>query len=145
MLESSALLQPQIAIVGGSGLYSILEKHKTQWITTPFGVSAPIELGEISGKEYLKDFLITIEKNPNDKNLCCVVSNIIANFADRSMIPMFIGLMKSPHPDVRYSGIKALRNVTGEFFGFNPYKGKKHREKAIKKWQDWWEIFTIMN
>ncbi|MFX1576139.1 MAG: S-methyl-5'-thioinosine phosphorylase [Promethearchaeota archaeon] len=44
------MLQPQIAIVGGSGLYSILEKPKTQWITTPFGGSAPIDLGEISGK-----------------------------------------------------------------------------------------------
>jgi 5'-methylthioadenosine phosphorylase len=49
-LGSSTLLQPQIAIIGGSGLYSILEKSHTQWITTPFGGSAPIELGEISGK-----------------------------------------------------------------------------------------------
>ena len=50
MLESSALPHPQIAIIGGSGLYSILKKPKTQWITTPFGGSAPIELGEISRK-----------------------------------------------------------------------------------------------
>ncbi len=50
LLESSTLLQPQIAIVGGSGLYSIIKESKTQWITTPFGGSAPIELGKIAGK-----------------------------------------------------------------------------------------------
>ena len=50
LLETLALLQPDIAIVGGSGLYSILEKRKTQWIKTPFGGSAPIELGKIMGK-----------------------------------------------------------------------------------------------
>lgn len=42
--------QPQIAIIGGSGLYAILKKQKSRRLTTPFGAAAPIELGEISGR-----------------------------------------------------------------------------------------------
>jgi 5'-methylthioadenosine phosphorylase len=49
-LELSFLLQPQIAIIGGSGLYSIFEKSETKWITTPYGRSAPINLGKLSDK-----------------------------------------------------------------------------------------------
>ncbi|MFX0170112.1 MAG: S-methyl-5'-thioinosine phosphorylase [Candidatus Hodarchaeota archaeon] len=41
--------EPLVAIVGGSGLYSLLERSKTRWLSTPFGAAAPIELGEISG------------------------------------------------------------------------------------------------
>lgn len=41
--------QPLVAIVGGSGLYAILDKSKPHWLSTPFGGSAPIEVGDISG------------------------------------------------------------------------------------------------
>lgn len=43
------MVKPLVAIIGGSGLYSILEKSESRWLSTPFGASAPIELGEISG------------------------------------------------------------------------------------------------
>jgi len=49
LLENSTLPEPLIAIIGGSGLYSLLEKSETRWIPTPFGASAPTELGEILG------------------------------------------------------------------------------------------------
>ncbi|MFX0079519.1 MAG: S-methyl-5'-thioinosine phosphorylase, partial [Candidatus Hermodarchaeota archaeon] len=58
------LPQTQIAIIGGSGLYSILERSKTQWLTTPFGGSAPIRLGELSGKSVA---FLNRHQSPNRK------------------------------------------------------------------------------
>ena len=41
-----------IGIIGGSGLYSIMETRKTMDVDTPYGKpSAPLEIGEINGVE----------------------------------------------------------------------------------------------
>jgi len=39
----------EVAIIGGSGLYAILESPKYLFINTPFGKSPRIEIGEIDG------------------------------------------------------------------------------------------------
>ena len=41
-----------IGVFGGSGFYSLLEKHETKDMATPFGPpSSPLHFGDVAGKK----------------------------------------------------------------------------------------------
>jgi len=40
---------------------------------------------------------------------------------------------------IREKGIIYLKKLTGKTFGYDPYGPKEERDKAIKRWKEWWE------
>lgn len=58
-------------------------------------------------------------------------------------IPALIRALDDDSPYTRGEAMKALRDMTGKNFGFNPtQRNRSIRLEAIKRWQDWYEDTT---
>jgi hypothetical protein len=55
----------------------------------------------------------------------------------RNEIPELIFLLDDEEPVVRMYAIHALREMTGEDFGYRYFDSESERAKAIEKWRQW--------
>jgi hypothetical protein len=56
---------------------------------------------------------------------------------DRTAIPRLVQDLNDPDSAVRFAAINALRQITGEDFGYRYYDDETGREPAIQRWRDW--------
>lgn len=55
---------------------------------------------------------------------------------DRAAVPDIVERLHDDDPAVRLFAIKALEQITGERYGYNPYASADARQSAINRWED---------
>lgn len=58
--------------------------------------------------------------------------------SDAQAIPALIEHLEDVDPVVRLSSHEALRQRTGQDFGFLPYGTPEERTAAVARWRSWW-------
>ena len=56
---------------------------------------------------------------------------------DQSVIPQLIRELDNDDAAVRIYAIHALRDLTGERLGYEPYLDEDHRKASIERWKKW--------
>jgi hypothetical protein len=56
---------------------------------------------------------------------------------DRSAAPELVAALGSDDPAERMFAIRALREITGQTFGYNYYEDDAGRAPALQRWKDW--------
>jgi len=54
-------------------------------------------------------------------------------------LPRIIELLRDPDPAVRPAARAALRTLSGQDFGPELTATEEERERAVTRWQEWWE------
>jgi len=57
----------------------------------------------------------------------------------QSRVQWLIEGLRSKNRDIRFSSAQELNQLTNEYFGYYFDSSKADREKAIKRWMQWWE------
>ncbi len=60
-----------------------------------------------------------------------------ADRRDRSTVPELVKCLNSDDPAVRFYSIRALRDMTGEDFGYRYYEDDDARKPAVQRWRQW--------
>ena len=64
------------------------------------------------------------------------MSQAAENKSTRSIVPL-VKRLYDEDPVIRLSAIRALREITGQDFGYRYYEPEVQRIEAIKRWQAW--------
>ena|ERR1700730_11957431 len=56
---------------------------------------------------------------------------------DRHAIPALVKQLDNDDPAIRFYAISALRDITGETFGYHYFDNGVVRKPAVQKWQEW--------
>lgn len=62
-----------------------------------------------------------------------------ARTRDATAVPNLITLLRSDDPAVRMVSIRALEAITGETLGYNHAGPERERERAVRRWVEWYE------
>lgn len=60
-----------------------------------------------------------------------------ADRRDRSVLPELVKCLNSDDPAIRFYSIRALRDMTGEDFGYRFYEEDDQRKPAVQRWRQW--------
>lgn len=58
---------------------------------------------------------------------------------DPEVVEVCLKALSDDNYFVRDYGVKTLRRLTGQEFGFDPRAGTRTRRRAVLKWESWWE------
>jgi hypothetical protein len=56
---------------------------------------------------------------------------------DRRAIPALILQLDNDDPAIRFYAISALRDITGQSFGYHYFDNAVARKPAVQKWREW--------
>ena len=59
---------------------------------------------------------------------------------ERRSVPELLVRLDDPAPCVRAAAVAALRQTTGQWFGFDPDGAPASRQSATARWQRWWNV-----
>lgn len=57
---------------------------------------------------------------------------------DRQAVGLLIDRLSDPEDDVRFFSHIALRKITGQDFGWQPWQPQTVRREAVRQWRAWW-------
>lgn len=60
-----------------------------------------------------------------------------ADQRNRSVIPELVEGLDSDDPAIRFYSVRALRDMTGEDFGYRYYEDDQERKPAVQRWRQW--------
>jgi hypothetical protein len=60
-----------------------------------------------------------------------------ARTKDRHAIPALVRQLDSDDPALRFYAIQALRDLTGQIFGYHYFDSAEERRPAVHAWQEW--------
>jgi len=63
----------------------------------------------------------------------------LARHGSEDVLPSLIASLEDEDPSVRWAAIHALRDRTGENFGYRPEDREHRRLQAAGRWRHWWE------
>ena len=56
---------------------------------------------------------------------------------DRRAIPALVHQLDNDDPAIRFYSISALRDLTGQTFGYHYFGTTDERKPSVRQWQDW--------
>ena len=60
-----------------------------------------------------------------------------ARSKDRRAIPDLVKQLENDDPAIRFYAISALRDITGQTFGYHYFDDKPHRKASVEQWRQW--------
>jgi HEAT repeat protein len=99
--------------------------------------ASAVALGQIGG-QVVVPYLLACLDNPNF-GFHAPVLEALGNLRVRDAIPYFIKSLRHLDPHVRGISNSSLMVTTTQAFGFRATADEARREKAIQKWEKWWQ------
>ena len=100
-------------------------------------VTATTALAAALGEDAAKDLHGKLKDKSDPVKLAA--ARAIANFGDRKSLPVLLAMLESENLQVRVSASAALRQLSGQHFGFAAYDKADKRQLVVAKWKDWVE------
>ncbi len=63
----------------------------------------------------------------------------LAGHGSEASLPALIDGLEDRDPSVRWAVVQALRERTGERFGYQPGDPEPRRLEAVERWRNWWQ------
>ncbi len=61
----------------------------------------------------------------------------VAAARDRRATPLLVPYLEDDDADMRLFAVQALREITGENFGYRYYECERDRQPAVERWRQW--------
>ncbi len=95
-------------------------------------------LGEIKDKQAVPA-LIEALKNDRDEFVRKFAASALGEIKDERSVPALIDVLRDINAKLRKISNRSLKKITNQDFNLKYDDPEKEREKAIEKWQEWWE------
>ena len=99
--------------------------------------ASAVALGQIGTPAVVPTLLACLD-NPNFR-FPAPVLEALGNLRVKEAIPYFIRALRHEDPHVRGIANSSLMVTTTQAFGFRATADEERREKAVRKWEKWWE------
>ena len=99
--------------------------------------ASAVALGQIGG-QVVVPYLLACLDNPKFR-FHAPVLEALGNLRVKDAIPYFIKALRHADPHVRGIANSSLMVTTTQAFGFRATADEARREKAVQKWEKWWE------
>jgi len=66
-------------------------------------------------------------------------AQVLGNIGDKQSREVLVKQLRDPDRFVRKESAEALRKITSQSFGYDPFAESQNREESAKKWEEWWE------